>query len=120
MGKRYTIGRVMKRKKSVMCWIPQLAEATVGTRMTSQGGNAAWSRDWARVPGQDGDSCRPVNSERRGLFQPAASKFVTLKISMANDAVDWNGLNADEELGSPTRANMLGIFLSTRAVERHP
>jgi len=21
-----------------MCWIPQLAEATVGTRMTSQGG----------------------------------------------------------------------------------
>ena len=38
MGKRYTIGRVMKHKKNVMCWIPQLAEATVGTRMTSQGG----------------------------------------------------------------------------------
>jgi hypothetical protein len=34
--------------------------------------------------------------------------------------VDWNGLNADEELGSPTRANMLGIFSSMRAVERHP
>jgi hypothetical protein len=53
------------------------------------------------VPGQDGDSCRPVILKRRGLFQPAASKFVILKISMANDAVDWNGLNADEELGLP-------------------
>jgi hypothetical protein len=119
MGKQYTIGRVMKHKKNVMYWIPQPAEGTVGTRMTSQGGNAAWSRDSARVPGQDGDSCRACYSERRGLFQPAASKFLTLKISMANDAVDWNGLNADE-LGSPTRANMLGIFSSTRAVERHP
>jgi|HubBroStandDraft_4_1064222.scaffolds.fasta_scaffold02658_6 hypothetical protein len=30
----------MKHKKNVMCWIPQLAEATVGTRMTAQGGRS--------------------------------------------------------------------------------